>query len=188
MVWSRIVRLSLVFGLLALLLLVLPGLPLAISSAQVATPASPVASPVATPYLPGNAASAHVCEQGGYLAFVDGDGTPFDNADQCTSYAAGGGQLWPRPSLTVVFVLVPRFNRFEDRVSGEGLRPGAAITYTMTRQDGSTSTHIIQRVPADGVLNNIHFSNTACGSVSAIVVQTRDRFGRDIAATAALPC
>lgn len=51
----------------------------------------------------GNADAAHACQQSGYLSLFRADGTGFQNAGECTSYAAQGGALSSGiPSCTVV--------------------------------------------------------------------------------------
>jgi hypothetical protein len=60
----------------------------------VAAPGPPTPTP--TPVPPGaerNASNAARCANGGYLELTRTDGTPFENAGQCTSYAARGGTL-----------------------------------------------------------------------------------------------
>lgn len=41
----------------------------------------------------GNADAAHACQQTGYLSLFRADGTGFQNAGECTAYAARGGQF-----------------------------------------------------------------------------------------------
>lgn len=40
-----------------------------------------------------NSDAAHACQQGGYLTLQGSDGTTFQNAGQCVSYAAKGGSI-----------------------------------------------------------------------------------------------
>jgi len=42
----------------------------------------------------GNSANAQACQQGGWANLVRADGTAFDNAGDCTSYGAQGGNLF----------------------------------------------------------------------------------------------
>jgi hypothetical protein len=41
----------------------------------------------------GNSDAAHACQQGGYLDLTRSDGSHFENAGDCVSYAAHGGQF-----------------------------------------------------------------------------------------------
>jgi hypothetical protein len=49
---------------------------------------------------PGNSPSAKLCQKGGWQNVVGSDGTTFANAGSCTSYAAKGGALVPKPADT----------------------------------------------------------------------------------------
>jgi hypothetical protein len=49
----------------------------------------------------GNSDAAHACQQGGYLELFRTDGTGFDNAGECVSYAAHGGGFVTRIKITL---------------------------------------------------------------------------------------
>jgi hypothetical protein len=48
----------------------------------------------------GNSPAAKACQKDGYLDWVRQNGTAFANSDDCTSYAARGGTLKPKPTRT----------------------------------------------------------------------------------------
>lgn len=47
---------------------------------------------------PGNSENAKKCQKGGWNNYVRSDGTAFTSEEECTSYAAKGGQLQPKPT------------------------------------------------------------------------------------------
>lgn len=49
---------------------------------------------------PGNSPNATLCQKGGWQNLLGSDGAEFANAGSCTSYAAKGGTLVPKPVAT----------------------------------------------------------------------------------------
>ena len=71
-------------------------------AALVAASLISLATPVIGSALPahaagGNNANAKACQQGGWKNWVQADGTQFENAGACVSYAAKGGSLTTPP-------------------------------------------------------------------------------------------
>jgi hypothetical protein len=101
----------------------------AVSVAAQATPAPPG---------PGNSAAAHACQNGGWQDLVTSDGQVFASQDECVAYAAHGGVLAPKPTLTYALTgCVPYQNSTNPveptvcdsyTIAGAGLLPGAHLT------------------------------------------------------------
>jgi hypothetical protein len=100
---------------------------------------STVAQAKPAPPGPGNSAAAHACQNGGWQNLVSSGGQTFASQDECVAYAAQGGVLAPKPTLTFVMTnCVPYTNPppgFDEpticdtyTIAGVGLLPGAQLT------------------------------------------------------------
>ncbi len=58
----------------------------------------------------GNSDAAHQCQQGGYESLYRTDGTGFSNTDECVSYAAHGGVLATRVTVSFTDVFFSACN------------------------------------------------------------------------------
>jgi hypothetical protein len=130
-----------------------------LGSTAVLASASSVA--VAQPSGGGNSSAAHACQQRGYMNFVRGDGSTFDNTGDCVSYAAKGGALVP-VSLSASFVPDPSREvdgvEFEDlTVTGSGLEPGGTVSYSYIGYGTDTRTAISPTVGSSTVASDGSF-------------------------------
>ena len=82
----------------------------------------------------GNSANAKKCQKAGYLDWVDADGNAFANAGACTSYAAKGNELQPKPVRTWQSVC-------EDELDGEYV-PGGEGTESCLWENGVTQEFV----------------------------------------------
>ena len=95
--------------------------------ALLAAPAAGAAPPK------GNSANAKACQQGGYATLVRSDGTAFATEEACTSYAALGGVLQPKPVATITGVTVYATSPYGQTaaVTGTGFLPNTRLTFTI---------------------------------------------------------
>ncbi len=133
----------------------------------------------------GNSDAAHACQRGGYANYTRTDGTGFANTGQCVSYAAQGGQLVVKPSLTVT-------NRLSGGVAlqtftGSGLLPGSAVVVHFTTLNGGSGTLSLGTVSADGTFSLVD-AGTSCNFVKSETVSATTASGGTITADATPPC
>ena len=91
-------------------------------AATMAVPILGLASPAAAA---GNSDNAKKCQQGGYVNYTTTSGARFNNAGDCTSYAAKGGTLVPLPDLRPEFTCTDDGHQL--RCTGGVRNVGAAV-------------------------------------------------------------
>lgn len=133
----------------------------------------------------GNSAAAHACQQGGYATYTRADGTTFANQDQCVSYAARGGQLVPKPSLTVTSRVVNGVAL--ETYTGAGLLPGSPVISSRIDTSGDTFQQTIGTVGADGTFSLVDAATT-CNFIVSSSVRATTASGGTITANDTPPC
>ena len=112
---------------------------------------------------PGNSPNAHACQDGGWRQLTTSTGQPFSNEGECTSYAAKGGTLQPKATLTV------SFSQGQVVVNGTGLQPGATVFLCVTDK---CSPLIVGQVAPDGTFSGSRFLGCSSGSVPLVAEST----------------
>lgn len=115
----------------------------------------------------GNSDAAKLCQDGGYADYVRTDGTTFNNTGDCVSYAAQGGVLKPKPTLTVTF---PEAGQVI--IAGTGLVPGSRII----AQFDNFATRPVPGV-VDSAGNFLYNGDLLCSATNLIVTAERSTGG-----------
>lgn len=81
----------------------------------------------------GNSATAKLCQHGGWAALMDSTATPFASQDECVSYGAHGGVIYPLATITVELCADQPFDGICVNTTGSGLQPGSAMITTLDK-------------------------------------------------------
>jgi hypothetical protein len=97
----------------------------------------------------GNSANAKLCQHGGWATLMDSTGTPFASQDECVSYAAHRGVIYPLATITVELCADQPFDGICVNTTGSGLGPGSAMITTLYKNDAFVKFSSIN-VPMSG--------------------------------------
>jgi hypothetical protein len=100
----------------------------------------------------GNAASAKLCQKGGWSTLMDSSAQQFTTEDACVSYAAHDGAVYALATLHLEPCANQPFDGLCVGPSGSGLKPGSVVTETLYK-NGSPVREDYPIAQGDGTID-----------------------------------
>jgi hypothetical protein len=110
----------------------------------------------------GNSANAKLCQHGSWATLMDSTAAPFASQDECVSYGAHGGVIYPLATITLEPCVSQPFDGICVNATGSGLAPGSAMVTTLNKNDAFLQFSSIN-VPQSGeVTDSAQFFEVPC--------------------------